>query len=310
MLVSIVIPVYNRAEMVKATLESVKRQTHRPIQLVLVDNNSSDNTRQVLQRFKEENETPDFSIDVLEEKRQGASIARNTGVAVARAEWLMFFDSDDTMDDCLVAKYVEKIKQNDVELVYTTACYDYKGKNIRSYLAYDNLLVNHIFHGCLSTVRYIVKKIFFIHSGGWNNGLSYWDDWELGIRLLLLSPKLDLVDDGVYVHVNVQDDSITGTLYSEKASEAENAINQSILAISKSDYSYKGRLWKYLVYRKILLAGLYMQEGQKELSKNLFAEVCCDLKGRKWLKMFYWLMYKYVSFGGRGSQRVVKYLVR
>ena len=108
MLVSIVIPVYNRAEMVKATLESVRRQTHRPLHLVLVDNNSSDDSLQVLQDFKEKNETPDFKIDVLEEKKQGASIARNTGATVARADWLMFFDSDDTMDDCLVAEYVKK----------------------------------------------------------------------------------------------------------------------------------------------------------------------------------------------------------
>ena len=310
MLVSIVIPVYNRAEMVKDTLESVRRQTHRPIQLILVDNNSSDNTLQVLYDFKAKNETSDFLIDVLEEKRQGASVARNTGSKQAKAEWLMFFDSDDTMDDCLVSKYVEKIKQEEVDLVITTIEYIYKNKKIRSFLAYDNYLPNHIFHTCLSTERYIVRKYLFECAGGWNESLSYWDDWELGIRILLQEPRISVVDDGVYVHVHVHSESITGESYSEKNELAKGVLECAVDLIEQSNHDRKGQFLKYLIYKKVLLAGLYMQEGQKKLSKELFGEVCRELRGQMWLKVFYWLMYKYVCLGGRGSQRIVKHLVK
>ena len=310
MLVSIVIPVYNRAEMVKDTLESVRRQTHRPIQLILVDNNSSDNTLQVLYDFKAKNETSDFLIDVLEEKRQGASVARNTGSKQAKAEWLMFFDSDDTMDDCLVSKYVEKIKQEEADLVITTIEYIYKNKKIRSFLAYDNYLPNQIFHTCLSTQRYIVRKSLFKSAGGWNESLSYWDDWELGIRILLQEPRISVVDDGVYVHVHVHSESITGESYSEKNELAKGVLECVVDLIEQSNHDRKEQFLKYLIYKKVLLAGLYMQEGQKKLSKELFGEVCRELRGQMWLKVFYWLMYKYVCLGGRGSQRIVKHLVK
>lgn len=310
MLVSIVIPVYNRAEMVKATLDSVSRQPHRPIQLILVDNNSTDNTLQVLQNFKTENETQDFTIEVIEEKKQGASIARNTGAKLAKGEWLMFFDSDDTMDDCLVAKYVEKIKKNDVDLVCTTIEYIYKKKKIRSFLAYDNFLINHIFHTCLSTERYIVRKSLFEYVGGWDESLTYWDDWELGIRLLLEKPKVRVVDDGIYVHVNVHDKSITGSTYSSRVCEARKAILKAMQDIELSDYNDKIYLWKLLLYRKVLLAGLYNKEGENDFGESMFNEVTIELSSMPILRFFYWVMYKYVSLGGRGSQRIVKYLVK
>ncbi len=310
MLISIVIPVYNRAELMKATLDSVKAQTHRPIHLVLVDNNSTDNTLQVLENFKLKNETQDFKIDVIEEKRQGASIARNSGAKLVNSEWLMFFDSDDTMDDCLVEKYVEKIRQNEVDLVCTAASYEYMGKTIKSYLAYDNLLVNHIFHGCLSTVRYIVKRSLFEQVSGWNEELSYWDDWELGIRLLLQNPSVTVLDSGIYVHVNVHNNSITGNLYSERNKEVVKTLLAVQNIISESNHKRCKRLLRFLQYRKVLLAGLYKQEGRSDLAHEMWREVSEELKNNTLLKCFYWLMYKYVSWGGRGSQRVVKHLVK
>ena len=79
MLVSIIIPVYNRAHIVGPTLDSVVVQTHRPLQLVLVDNLSSDNTLEVLRSFKASHEQADFQIDVVQEPHHTASAARNRG---------------------------------------------------------------------------------------------------------------------------------------------------------------------------------------------------------------------------------------
>ena len=58
-LVSIIIPVYNRAGIVGRTLQSVAAQSYRPLELILVDNNSTDNTLEVLNGFKSRHESPD-----------------------------------------------------------------------------------------------------------------------------------------------------------------------------------------------------------------------------------------------------------
>lgn len=310
--ISIIIPVYNRAEMVKATLDSVKAQTHRPLHLVLVDNNSTDNTLQVLQDFKKENETPDFAIDVIEETTPGACAARNTGAKLVNSEWLMFFDSDDTMDDCLVAEYVRKIQEckGDVDVVVTNLDFNKNGHIFHVHFARKDFLINHIFHAGLSTQRYIIRKSVFEQSGGWNETVKCWNDWELGIRILLQNPRVAVLDSGIYVHVTVHDDSITGANYSQNHERREHAITTAISAVEQSKYGQKERLLKFLQYRKVLLAGLYKQEGRSDLAHEMWSEVSEELKPNTLLKCFYWLMYKYVGWGGRGSQRVVKHLVR
>ena len=77
MLISVVIPAYNRAEYIERTLKSVKEQTYRPIELIIVDNNSTDSTKLICKRFLKAEETEGFKIKLLEEKTPGASAARN-----------------------------------------------------------------------------------------------------------------------------------------------------------------------------------------------------------------------------------------
>lgn len=308
MIISIVIPVHNRAEMVKPTLESVKKQTYRPIHLVLVDNNSTDGTLQGLLDFKKKNETQDFKIDVIEEKKHGACAARNAGAKLVDSEWLMFFDSDDTMDDCLVAKYVQKIKEykGNVDLIRTNA----DGEGFRLPSDKMDLMTNHIFHSVLSTQRYIIRKSLFDRVGGWDETVMCWNDWELGIRVLLQDPKVVYLNDGVYVHIKVHDDSITGSCFSKKHENREHAVNVALEVVRNSDNFLKNKLIKYLIYRKFLLSGLYRKEKHIEISKVLLKEACDELRHNRLLRLFYNILYWYVAMGGRGSQRMVGLFVR
>ena len=77
--VSIIIPVYNRASVVPATLQSVVAQTYRPLQVVLVDNDSTDDTLQVLETFKKEHPGEGFNVVITNEAHHTAGAARNRG---------------------------------------------------------------------------------------------------------------------------------------------------------------------------------------------------------------------------------------
>lgn len=311
MLISIIIPVYNRAEMVKVTLESVKAQTYRPIHLVLVDNNSTDNTLQVLQNFKTENETPDFTIDVIKETTPGACAARNAGSRLVNSEWLMFFDSDDTMDDCLVAEYVRRIQEckGDVDVVVANLDFNKNGRIFYVHFARKDFLVNHIFHACMSTQRYIMRRSLFEQSGGWNNNVKCWNDWELGIRILLKNPRVAVLDSGIYVHVNVHDNSITGANYSQNHERREHAITTAIQAVEHSMLQNKSRIKRLLQARRFILAGLYKKEGQKELAKSFYNKALQEVKNDRLLCLIAPVIYNYVGYGGRGIDRIIKLLV-
>lgn len=310
MLISIVIPVYNRAEMVKTTLDSVVRQTHRPIQLVLVDNNSTDDTYKVLQDFKQEYESQDFAVEVLRESIPGACAARNAGGKVAKSEWIMFFDSDDTMDSCLVEKYVAKIKeQPNADIITTNVDMVKDGKHFSVNFAKQDFMANHIFHSCLSTQRYIARKSLIEAVGGWNNDVKCWNDWELGIRLLLASPNVSVLDDGVYVHINVHGESITGNSYSDNHERREHAINVALEAVEKSGYAHKKRVKRLLKIRRFVLAGLYRKEGAKSLAQDYYNKSFKELKDDMLLRCLAPVVYHYVSSGGRGVDRLLRALI-
>ena len=87
-LVSVIIPTYNRADLVRQAVASVKAQTFRDFEIVVVDDGGTDGTCEALAAGPE--------LRVLRHShRQGVAAARNTGVAAARGEWLAFLDSDD-----------------------------------------------------------------------------------------------------------------------------------------------------------------------------------------------------------------------
>jgi glycosyltransferase involved in cell wall biosynthesis len=88
-LVSVIIPTYNRAELVTEAVASVLAQTCRDFELLVVDDGSTDGTAQALAAFGEQ-------VQLLRHsRRRGVSAARNSGIAHARGEWLAFLDSDD-----------------------------------------------------------------------------------------------------------------------------------------------------------------------------------------------------------------------
>lgn len=93
-LISIIIPLYNRAELIERTLSSCVRQSFRSWEAIVVDDASSDGSPEVVVRF------PDARVKLVRhESNRGPCAARNTGVARACAAWLLFLDSDDELVD-------------------------------------------------------------------------------------------------------------------------------------------------------------------------------------------------------------------
>lgn len=93
-LVSTIIPVRNRAELVQEAVRSVLEQTHRPIEIIIVDDGSTDNTTTVLKELA--NSRPD-EVRVQRQENHGPGAARETGRLLARGEFIQYLDSDDLL---------------------------------------------------------------------------------------------------------------------------------------------------------------------------------------------------------------------
>ncbi|MEI6969988.1 MAG: glycosyltransferase family A protein [bacterium] len=96
-LVSIVVPTYNRSMLLPYALESTLRQTYRPIEVLVIDDGSTDETTALLDRWKREHEDAAFRVRLLSQSHGGAPAARNLGLIESRGEFIQFLDSDDIL---------------------------------------------------------------------------------------------------------------------------------------------------------------------------------------------------------------------
>ena len=112
--VSIIIPIYNTAQYLEACLSSVISQTHKDIEIILVDDGSTDGSQDIIHSFA----AKDDRIVVLSQPNQGVSVARNTGIKAARGEYIFFVDSDDVVKgDDAVEKLYQQAKLADVDIL-------------------------------------------------------------------------------------------------------------------------------------------------------------------------------------------------
>ena len=303
---TIVIPVYNREKIVSATLNCVAAQTYRPLNLILVDNNSTDASLQVLREFKEANQAPDFRISVLQETTPGACAARNCGLLAAKSEWIMFFDSDDLMTPDYVEQYSKAMKADPDADIFAIRLQLDDGKGIRqlAFVPHD-IFANHIIHSMLSTQRYIARRKHFIEAGCWNRNTPTWDDWELGIRMLLSRPKIHYISDKARVTAVFQNESITGDNFHSKHGTWEHAIDIAESDIANSDIAEKDRLIYLLNYRRVVLAAHYRREKCFDLADALYRNTLERYRHNFCRRAMLAVAYRYISAGGRGFGRLI-----
>ena len=323
--VSIIIPVYNRANVVKATLESVVAQSYRPLQVVLVDNDSTDDTLQVLETFKKEHPGEGFNVVITREGHHTAGAARNRGFEEATGEWVLFFDSDDLMEEGLVESYVKVIekakkKGRQLDLISAKSKLVFPdGSQRQAPFHKRDLFAQHILHSQLATQRYSVRREFFANTDGWNINLPGWNDWELGLRLLLAKPHVAYMGGQSQVIINHNgEDSITGTEFHSRQGQWEYVIDimKNEVRCSQLKPASKRRYERLLEYRRLVLAAQYEREGCNDLSKPLCRQAYQALRetygnNRRWR----WLvgpvtkrLFARIAAGKRGSARIARIL--
>jgi glycosyltransferase involved in cell wall biosynthesis len=114
-LVSVVVPTYNRAGTVGETVDSILAQTYDPLELIVVDDGSQDDTAQVMQVYLDK----DPRVTYLTKPNGGVASARNVGVGRAQGEFIAFCDSDDIWKPDKLARQIPLFQDPAVTLVYT-----------------------------------------------------------------------------------------------------------------------------------------------------------------------------------------------
>lgn len=188
--VSVVIPTRNRAGLIADALDSVARQTVRAREIIVVDNGSTDETREVVQRWRADQGKDTPGMRLVEEPIPGANAARNAGIQEASGRYVAFLDSD----DCWLPDKLEKqvaLLEKDESLggVYCGLCtvdLDTGEKTPQSPRAFPTgrILADMLIHDISNpTSCWVVRRECFERVGGFDVTLPARQDWDMWIRL-------------------------------------------------------------------------------------------------------------------------------
>lgn len=175
--VSVIIPTYNEAKVIGECLESLNKQTLKDVEIIVVDDGSTDNTVDILSEYK-----------IIEQAHKGAGAARNLGAKHARGEILVFVDADMTFDPNFLRKLIEPIEHKATKGTFSKEEYVTNWENVwaRCWNINNNLPSKRRLPASYPDTQKVFRAILkseFEKVGGFDEKAGYTDDWTLSEKL-------------------------------------------------------------------------------------------------------------------------------
>ncbi|MGO5070048.1 glycosyltransferase family 2 protein [Roseburia faecis] len=199
-LVSVIVPVYNTEKYIERCLKSLKEQTYKNIEVILIDDGSTDNTLHVCEKYKREDRRFSFTTKT----NTGVSDTRNIGIEKAKGKYVVFVDSDDYVENDYIETLVQGMESYDVQM----ACVEYKiisGNNqkLHRYMEKDVCMNAESAINCLGDQRffqgYLWNKIF-VKDIILNNNLTFDTNIRLCEDMLFCLKYLGSISNVIYLH--------------------------------------------------------------------------------------------------------------
>lgn len=199
---SVVIPLYNKEANIRQTLESVLNQTFTDFEIVIVNDGSKDNSRDVVLSMD------DARIRLIDQENAGVSAARNRGIKEARGEWIAFLDADDLWKPNKLEEVARAIQNNGKITWLVSGLETRQGKRRKKFLysksrfledALDDLL-NGLY---IQTSSVVVKRKLFLDDTNllFRAGVNNSEDREVWYKLMFKYPRLFYLQQVLAVYV-------------------------------------------------------------------------------------------------------------
>lgn len=275
-LVSIIIPTYNRAHLIRETIESVFNQSYRPVELLIIDNGGSDDTKKVVDSFRET--TAGLFVNYVYLEKKGGNAARNTGIELAKGEYLQFFDSDDIMLPGYISIRMNVLTTSQ-KLDFCGCNWKYFGSGGKPALPASNVnghahsLYNHLYHHLLPTPSFLLKKQSIEKIGRWDEKVIRLQDIDYFSRLFYKGLNGCWLDD-VLIDIRQHDHNISA--------------NNSVEVFQSSTYVYQ-KIHKECKKSGMLDHGLNQLIGNRILENSTH---CYALGYYRYSWISYWKSWK------------------
>lgn len=185
-LVSVIIPTYNRSGLLIEAIQSVINQTYRPIECIVVDDGSTDNTKKLVSQLIGNN-NESFTLRYIYQKKAGSQVGRNTGTEAATGEYIQYLDSDDLL-------YPDKIRNQVYFLQENKECDGVWGgwakgspdkHEIIISLAREDLLTQLLTEHCIVNFSFLFRRNLIAKIGTWDVSIKRNQEIDFQVRGLL-----------------------------------------------------------------------------------------------------------------------------
>ena len=185
--ISVVIPTFNRAGFIERALLSVFNQYHKPSEVIVVDNGSTDETVDIIKS--------DFpQVKLIFEKKRGVSAARNTGIRIAKSKWIAFLDSDDEWHPDKLALQLKELEKPSVaaRVLHTDETWVKNGSVVtpkrKHAKQWGDIFESCLKLCCISPSSIMLKKQIFADIGGFDENLPACEDYDMWLRICAIEP--------------------------------------------------------------------------------------------------------------------------
>lgn len=200
--VSVIIPVYNTAPYLQRCLESVTGQTLRGIEIICIDDGSTDNSLALLKQYAAQ----DARIRVIAfDANRGASAARNAGLAAATGEFIGFVDSDDFIDACYYDKLYRAALKNNADIAKCSYYNDDSSKK-KKQLRYNKKIAQKKFYFSINFTTAIYRvSMLSEHGICFPDGIKNYEDVVFLIKAVYHASTVAIVNDAYYHYMQRTD---------------------------------------------------------------------------------------------------------
>jgi glycosyltransferase involved in cell wall biosynthesis len=204
--VSIIIPTYNRATLLKRAIASVYAQTYRPVELIIINDGSNDNTEEIVEEFKK---TGSVSLVYVKQEKKERVAARNHGIDMASGEYIAFLDDDDEFLPNKIEKQIGYfLAHPEIDCLFTNYYLEENGavRLFRESLASEGLtkhshvqITKRLCRGNLISPLSIMIKSSILKQEHFNPIFLTHEDYELWLRLCS-KYRFDFIDEPLSIY--------------------------------------------------------------------------------------------------------------
>ena len=284
-LISIVIPIYNAEKYLEECLNSIKNQTYKNFEVIMVNDGSKDDSETICMNFLRS----DSRFRYLKKENGGVSSARNVGLDNVEGDYITFIDADDWVDENYLDLLITTVKKNHSDIVVSS----YKQFNnidvfyLRAYSLQEKYLLNFermnrddfltIFPKLMSTnvcFNNAVAKLFrkeLVNNLRFDTSIKYGEDLDFYFRLYLNVDSISYVDEPTYIY-RMHGDSTTSNFNQEHAEQELNIFKymyEKIQEIGLPSIHYFKKLKKLLEWRMDFLENKVLLNEYFNFLKNI-----------------------------------------